>query len=121
MAMEIAPRQVWTYDAPPGYETSRIIIGTIEDVPGEGDIVCVTVTGAPLPVRGGGLQAETLTFVPFSRAALEDTLRSQEGEADLPVDFSDLRDNWMEETGGTEYLTIPLPLFLDMLAAGSQS
>jgi hypothetical protein len=113
--------QCWTYNTLPGFEHSRIIIGAIDEIPDIGEIICITLTNAPLPKPDGSApDMADIPFVPFARDAIDQSVLQQEDDAELPMEFSDLHDNWMEETEGEEFLPIPVPLFLDMLAAGSR-
>ncbi len=50
--MSLHAGQCWTYRAPSGYETSRIIIGAIVTFDGDRSIVLLQRDQRPTPARG---------------------------------------------------------------------
>lgn len=116
----LIPGQVWTYEAPEGFEDSRIIIGSMDDIPEHGEIVCISVTNAPIPQgASGAVDGSTLPFIPFSREAVVKTVLKMEGNSELHKDFADYYSSWRSETGGKDYFTTTLPIFFEMLVTGS--
>ena len=112
--------QSWSYETPPGYEDSRIVIGAIEEVEGVGEIICIRLTNAPLPSPGSsGAQKGDIGFIPFTREAIDKSVKKMEGKVEVGDDFEAIKADWLADTKGEDYMPIPVPLFLDMLAAGA--
>ena len=117
--IKFAPGQCWTYKTISGFDSSRIIVGAVEFLPDEGDIVCITVTDAPVPTaRGGPIEAHTMPFIPFSAEALAGSVVEQLEDVPIPDEFPPMYESWMEDTGGSEFLTITLRTFFELLADG---
>jgi hypothetical protein len=113
--------QSWSYETMPGFESSRILIGAIETIPEVGDVICITLTNAPMPKPDGSApDTATIPFIPFARDAIDQSVIKLDGDEELPEHFADLLANWMEETEGDEFLPVSVPVFLDMLASGSR-
>ncbi len=113
--------QSWSYETIPGFETSRILIGAIEEVPEVGQVICITLTNAPMPKPDGSApDAATIPFIPFARDAIDQSVIKLDGDEKLPEHFDELRAGWMEETQGEDFLPISVPVFLDMLASGAR-
>jgi hypothetical protein len=105
----------------PGFESSRILIGSIEEIPEIGEVVCITLTNAPMPKPDGSApDMATIPFIPFARESIDQSVKELNGNDPLPDNFSALHASWMEETEGEEFLPVSVPVFLDMLASGSR-
>ena len=113
--------QSWSYETMPGFESSRILIGAIEEVPEVGEVICITLTNAPMPKPDGSApDMATIPFIPFARDAIDQSVKMLDGNDPLPDHFDDLHADWMSETEGEEFLPVSVPVFLDMLASGSK-
>ena len=88
---ELKAGQAWTYRAPAGYESSRLVIGGIATFSGDSRIVCLTVTNAPQRLPDGALTTVTIPFLPMSEAAFAATVTGLDatGEAALDAGFAD--------------------------------
>lgn len=121
MAKNYEVGQSWSYETLPGFETSRILIGAIEDIPEVGEIICISLTNAPMPRPDGSApDMATIPFIPFAREAIDQSVKKLDGDEPLPDHFDELHADWLKETKGEEFMPIPVPLFLDMLASGSR-
>jgi hypothetical protein len=113
--------QSWSYETLPGFEDSRIVIGAIENVPEFGEIICIRLTNAPLPLPGGSAPDKAdIPFIPFARDAIDQSVKKMEGMVETDPGFADLHKGWLAETQGEDFMPIPVPMFLDMLASGSR-
>ncbi len=113
--------QSWSYETMPGFEKSRILIGAIEDVPEVGEIICITLTNAPLPRSDSSTpDMATIPFIPFARQSIDQSVIELDGEEKLPEHFADLHAGWLAETQGEDFLPVSVPVFLDMLASGTR-
>jgi len=114
--------QSWAYETMTGFENSRILIGSIEDNPeAEEEIICITLTNAPMPRPDSSApDMATIPFIPFSRDAIDQSVKKLDGDEKLPDHFDDLHADWMKDTEGDEFLSISVPVFLDMLISGSR-
>lgn len=113
--------QSWSYETLPGFESSRILIGSIEDLPEVGEVICITLTNAPMPKPDGSApDMATIPFIPFARTAIDQSVKALDGDEELPDNFDALHTSWMDETEGEEFLPVSVPMFLDMLASGSR-
>lgn len=118
MENKYAVGQCWSYDTRPGFESSRIVIGAIEENADVGEVICVTLIDVPLMLhKGEEAGPATIDFVPFSRQAIDSSVRSLLGNEPPSAEFAGHHENWKEETEGDDYLTIPVTVFLDILAA----
>lgn len=122
MTRNFAVGQSWRYGASFGFESSRIVIGAIVPQEDVGEVVCVMLVDVPLPPHAGGLpQPTTIDFVPFAREAIDASVTELAGDVSLPPLFAELLDSWQEETAGDDFLTISVPVFLDILAAAGDA
>lgn len=118
MTNKYAVGQSWAYAALPGFEQSRIVIGAIVANENVGEVICVTLVDVPLiQNQGAAPEPATIDFVPFARSAIDDSVTGTPGQAAPSPIFAELHENWMEETEGDDYLTISVPIFLDILMA----
>ncbi len=113
--------QSWSYETTPGFESSRILIGAIEEIAEVGEVICITLTNAPMPRPDGSTpDMATIPFIPFARDAIDQSVKKLDGNDPLPENFEALHADWLKETEGDEFLPISVPVFLDMLASGSR-
>ncbi len=114
--------QSWSYKTLPGFENSRILIGAIEkEIPEIGEVICITLTNAPLPNPGSSSPDKaTIPFIPFARDAIDQSVIKLDGDEKLPDHFEDLRTDWKSETDGEDFLPVSVPVFLDMLVSGAR-
>ncbi len=115
--MKFAAGQQWTYRAPEGYETSRIVIGAVATCANNRQIICFSVTDAPRYGDDGSAQIVTIPFVPMSEDAFSETVVEQCGEADPPETFSEALANWSNDPRGLSVFTVPFEGGLDRMIA----
>ena len=87
MADKYSVGQSWTYEAPRGFEDSRIVIGAILTFASHQPVICAAVTQAPMRDENGNVQALTIPFLPFSKTAFDETVLQFDGSASLPASF----------------------------------
>jgi hypothetical protein len=110
--------QSWAYAARPGFEQSRIVIGAIEANADVGQVICVTLLDVPLiHAKGEPPQPSTIDFVPFARSAIDESVTGAPAAGQVSPIFAELHGEWKEETEADDYLTIPVPVFLEILEA----
>lgn len=115
--MEFAAGQRWTYRAPAGFETSRIVIGAVVGF-GEGDVVvCAAVAGAPRRMPDGAIQAVIIPFLPFAQAAFAATVVAPDGVDIPPPAFTRELELWAADPRGLSTFTVPFDGFVDRLIA----
>ena len=117
---DIKAGQSWSYNAPQGYESSRIVVGAIATFSGNAHIVCVSVTGAPQVQPDGTLVAVSIPFLPMSEEAFADTVETLMGEhAESALDpaFADALSDWSNDPRGLTCFTVPFDGYLDRLIA----
>ena len=114
--------QSWSYKTLPGFESSRILIGSIEEeIPEIGEVICISLTNAPMPSTASSApEMATIPFIPFARDAIDQSVISLDGDEKLPENFEDLRADWKSETDGEDFLPVSVPVFLDMLVSGTR-
>ncbi|MCP4933580.1 MAG: hypothetical protein GY927_05105 [bacterium] len=104
--------QAWSYNAPPGFERSRIIIGAILTFASHQPIICVAVTKAPMSDTNGDVQPLTIPFLPFSKIAFDQTVMTIDRSAQLPENFSNHYTSWKNDLKGLGFINTP---FKDLL------
>lgn len=112
-----AAGQCWTYRAPPGFETSRIIIGAIVTFEDREAIICCSVLGAPRRLADGSVDCVTIPFLPISAAALNATLVAPDGEGRVPDAFAAALAEWSADAKGLSVFTVPFDGYLDRMIA----
>lgn len=115
--MSFAVGQRWTYRAPAGFESSRIIIGAILAFEGSNAILCCSVLRAPRRRSDGQLDEVTIPFLPLSDEALAATVVAQDGMEEPPAAFAEKLDEWSNDPKGLTTFTVPFDGFLDHLIA----
>lgn len=112
MTLSYTTGQSWTWVSPEGFEQSRVVIGAIEQTAGGGEVVCVAITGLPVPAAQGEVQLTTISFVPFTREAIDASLKENEGEQPVPDAFTPALEQWRANPEGPLAVPVPLPNFL---------
>jgi hypothetical protein len=115
--MELHAGQCWTYRAPSGFETSRLVIGAIVKFDGDRSIVCCSVTGAPRRHPDGRVEAVLIPFLPMTEHAFRDSVVAFEGDADLPPVFAGKLDEWANDPRGLTTFTVAFEGYLDRMIA----
>ena len=112
----IVPGQIWTYRTMKGYEDSRIVIGSLDNVPNVGEVVCISIINAPIPKNSSGaIDGTTMPFLPFSKEVLTESILKLDGTMELHKDFEGYYYNWLRETKGEDFLTQTVSSFLELL------
>lgn len=109
--------QCWTYRAPPGHETSRLIIGAIATFDGDRSIVCCSVTNAPRRRADGSVETVTIPFLPMIEPAFRATAVSLEGPQEPPQSFGAKLEEWSNDPRGFTAFTVPFDGYLDHMIA----
>jgi hypothetical protein len=115
--MSFAAGQCWTYRAPRGFETSRLLIGAIASFDGHRNIVCSAVVHAPRRHADGHIEVVTIPFLPMTDAAFQASVVALEGTADLPEGFAEKLEEWSNDPKGLTAFTVPFEGFLDQMIA----
>lgn len=109
--MEFEPGQVWTYDARPGEESSRVVICRVDHDARLGEIVHIHVRGLRVSnQRAPGGVSHEIGHLPYDAAALRSSLASLEAtEADLPR-YEEGHEEWRQafDAGKAGVWTIPV-------------
>ncbi|WP_072394858.1 hypothetical protein [Hyphomicrobium sp. CS1GBMeth3] len=114
--MKFAAGQSWTYRAPQGFESSRLLIGAIATFDTGAHIVCCSVVHAPKRHAEGHLELVTIPFLPMTEAAFEASVVSLDAEAeDLPEGFVGKLQDWSNDPRGLSVFTVPFEGFLDQM------
>ncbi|MCB1513941.1 MAG: hypothetical protein KDJ18_03810 [Hyphomicrobiaceae bacterium] len=106
---QFAAGQVWAYDAPAGFETSRILIGAIASFSGSQRICCCAVTGAPGRDADGEWQPVDIPFLAMTETALAATVTGLDAAAAavLPEAFAPALQEWQTDPRGLSCFTVP--------------
>ncbi len=108
--------QSWIYEAPRGFENSRIIIGAILTFASHEPVICAAVTSAPMKDQNGEVHPLTIPFLPFSKTAFDQTVLDLEGTIDVPEDFRENYKSWKRDAKGLGFINIPFKgLLRDMV------
>jgi len=107
MEQSYAVGQAWIYEAPKGFEGSRIIIGAILTFANHQPIICVAVTKAPMSDTSGCVQPLTIPFLPFSKIAFDQTVMTIDRSVQLPEDFISHYTSWKNDLKGLGFINIP--------------
>lgn len=119
--MSLAAGQQWTYNAPQGFENSRIVIGAIANCGEQGRIICFSVLNAPYQAEDGSFQPVTLLFIPMTEAAFLETIVAHDGEADPPERFVEALQGWQNDPNGLTFFTVPYETTFDRLMTAQAS
>lgn len=116
--MNFVAGQSWSYRAPKGFETSRLLIGAIATFDGERNIICCAVVHAPRRHADGHLDMITVPFLALTEAAFQASVVAlDEGAAELPQIFVEKLNEWSNDPKGLTAFTVPFDGFLDQLIA----
>jgi hypothetical protein len=115
--MDFHAGQCWTYRAPHGFESSRLLIGAIATFDGHRNIVCSAVIHAPRRHADGHIEMVTIPFLPMTDAAFHASVVALEGTADLPESFAEKLEEWSNDPKGLTAFTVPFEGFLDQMIA----
>ncbi len=116
--MDFAAGQSWTYRAPAGFETSRLLIGAIASFDNAQHIVLAAAVHAPRRHADGHLERVTIPFLPMTEAAFQASVVSRDEVAEpLPGIFSDKLSEWQNDPQGLTTFTVPFEGFLDQMIA----
>ena len=108
--------QSWIYEAPRGFENSRIIIGAILTFASHEPVICASVTSAPMKDALGEVHPLTIPFLPFSKTAFDQTVLDLEGMKDIPLAFGENYRSWKNDEKGLGFINIPFKgLLRDMV------
>lgn len=115
--MSFAAGQCWTYRAPQGFETSRLLIGAIASFDGHRTIICSAAVHAPRRHADGHLEMVTVPFIPMTDAAFQASVVALDGVADLPDSFAEKLEAWSSDPKGLTAFTVPFEGFVDQMIA----
>jgi hypothetical protein len=107
----------WSYRAPAGFESSRIVIGAVLLFADQPTIVCVGVIGAPKKLPDGSLRASDIPLIPMTEHAVAASVVSFMGQAEPPTDFGAAFAAWHEDDRGLTVFTVPFDGLLDRMIA----
>lgn len=114
--MKLAAGQSWTYRAPQGFETSRLLIGAIASFGGHRNIVLAAAIHAPRQHADGHLEMVTIPFLPMTEAAFRaSVLALEDTSAELPEAFAEKLQEWSNDPKGLASFTVRFDGFLDHL------
>lgn len=120
--MEFAAGQSWTYRAPQGFETSRLLIGAIASFDGEQHIVLAAAVHAPRRHADGHLERVTIPFLPMTEEAFRASVVACDETAEpLPAVFSEKLSAWQNDPKGLTTFTVPFQGFLDEMIASQMA
>jgi len=112
-----AAGQRWRYNTPPGFESSRIVVGALITFSEHEPVVCCAVEHAAQRMPTGTLDRVTIPFLPMTQSAFLDTVTSQDGVGAVPEAFARHYASWREDLRGLSYFTVPFPGFMDKMIA----
>jgi len=115
--MDFAAGQRWTYRAPAGFETSRIVIGAVLSFEEGARIVCAAVAGAPVKAGDGADQSAIIPFLPFAEDAFAQTVVARDGDDVPPPSFQAEMEAWLADPRGLTTFTVPFEGSLNLLIA----
>lgn len=109
--------ECWSYRAPKGFETSRILVGAVLTFQDREPIVCCAVTAAPRKSDDGTIETVTVPFLPMTATALAATVTAHAGDAALPEGFAPALEAWANDPRGLSAFTVPFEGWLDHMIA----
>jgi hypothetical protein len=116
--MGLAAGQSWTYRAPQGFESSRLLIGAIATFGGEQKIVLASAIHAPRSHPDGRVEMVTIPFIPMTEAAfLASVVSLDETDAEIPAGFAEKFDEWKNDPKGLRTFTVGFDGYADHLIA----
>lgn len=116
---ELKAGQSWRYNAPVGYEASRLVVGAIATFADDAHIICVSIADAPQVQPDGSIATVSIPFVPMSEAAFAETVEAADAEpvAALDPGFAAALAEWRDDPRGLTCFTVPFDGYLDRLIA----
>lgn len=118
--MDYKAGQCWRYDAPEGFESSRVVIGAIASFSGDARIICFSVLDAPERQDDGDVLPVTIPFLPLSEAAFASSVTALDETTDaaaLPEGFAQALTQWRDDPRGLSCFTVAFDGSLDRLIA----
>jgi len=115
--MDLAAGQCWTYRAPAGFESSRLLIGAIASFAERGRIICAAAVHAPRRRADGHIETVTIPFLPMTDAAFHASVVALDGTGELPETFAEQLEAWSNDPKGLSAFTVPFLGFLDQMIA----
>lgn len=116
--MDFSAGQSWSYRAPEGFESSRIIIGAVVTFTGDQHILCCSITHAPRRRGDGSLEMVTIPFLPMSAEALRASVVALDSSpAEPPEHFCHAFEAWRSDPQGLTTFTVAFDGFLDRMIA----
>lgn len=118
-ASTFAAGQSWRYNAPKGFEESRILIGAIASFSAEQRVFCCSVTQAHERQPDGSFATISIPFLAMTEEALRATVTTCDDTvaATLPADFADALSAWRDDPRGLSYFTVPFDGYMDRMIA----
>jgi hypothetical protein len=114
--MELRAGQRWTYRAPEGFESSRLIIGAIVTFDSGRTVMCCSVLGAPGD-SASGARTVNIPFMPMTESALRATVVAYDGTAEPCASFAEKLQAWGSDPRGFTTFTVPFEGSLDKMIA----
>lgn len=118
--MDYKAGQCWRYEAPEGFQSSRLVIGAIACFSGESRIICCSVFDAPERHDDGRVLPVTIPFLPLSEAAFASSVTALDETTDdaaLPEEFVQALTRWRDDPRGLTCFTVAFDGSLDRLIA----
>jgi hypothetical protein len=116
--MEFAAGQSWTYRAPQGFESSRLLIGAIASFDRHRTIICTAVVHAPRRHADGHLEMMTISFLPMMEEAFRaSVVAMDEVAAEIPDCFAPKLEEWSRDPKGLTAFSVPFEGYLDQMIA----
>ena len=111
--------QSWSYCAPEGFQSSRLVIVAIATFDSRSPIICCTVTNAPQRQADGSVEAVTIPFLPLSEEAFTASIVACDEGMDGAVasGFVDGFEEWRVDPRGLSCFTVAFDGYLDRLIA----
>lgn len=115
--MTFAAGQCWTYRAPQGFESSRLLIGAIATFHNGEHIVCCSAVHAPKRHADGRFELVTIPFLPMTAAAFEASVVGHDLDSQevVPEGFVSKLQEWSDDPRGLTVFTVPFEGFLDQM------
>ena len=117
MTIEFCAGQRWTYRAPVGFQSSRLVIGAMVAFAADDSVLCCMVTNAPRRGPDGTIERVTIAFLPMTVEALRQSVVELDGIADIDAAFVAAYEVWREDPRGLAAFSVPFEGFLDVLIA----
>jgi hypothetical protein len=113
------PGQVWSYKTRPGESSSTLTILRVESLGKIGIIVHVRIEGFQFRNCSGGPAPTTLEHAPFTKAALDNSVKSLLKTAPEVPDYKAGYDEWLSHCGGAYSISVAEVLEVDDTAFNS--